>query len=72
LTIAPWLIRNSLLHHKLTGIELDGYNLYLGYHPKGNGSIVWSTWIAYESSMMARDKVALRKPLICDEEANYE
>ena len=42
LTIAPWIIRNSLLHHKLTGIETSmGYNLYLGYHPKGNGSFVF-------------------------------
>ena len=42
LTIAPWVIRNSLLHHKLTGIETSmGYNLYLGYHPKGNGSFVF-------------------------------
>lgn len=39
LTIAPWVIRNSLLHQKLTGIETSmGYNLYLGYHPQGNGS----------------------------------
>ncbi len=42
LTILPWVIRNSLLHHKLTGIETSmGYNLYLGYHPKGNGSFVF-------------------------------
>jgi hypothetical protein len=42
LTITPWMIRNSLLHHKLTGIETSmGYNLYLGYHPKGNGSFVF-------------------------------
>jgi len=42
LTIAPWIIRNSLLHHKLTGIETSmGYNLYLGYHPQGNGSFVF-------------------------------
>jgi hypothetical protein len=42
LVIAPWVIRNSLLHHKLTGIETSmGYNLYLGYHPKGNGSFVF-------------------------------
>jgi len=42
LTIAPWTIRNSLLHHKLTGIETSmGYNLYLGYHPQGNGSFVF-------------------------------
>jgi len=42
LTITPWIIRNSLLHHKLTGIETSmGYNLYLGYHPEGNGSFVF-------------------------------
>jgi len=42
LTVAPWIIRNSLLHHKLTGIETSmGYNLYLGYHPQGNGSFVF-------------------------------
>jgi len=42
LTIAPWILRNSALHHKLTGIETSmGYNLYLGYHPQGNGSFVF-------------------------------
>jgi 4-amino-4-deoxy-L-arabinose transferase-like glycosyltransferase len=42
LTITPWVIRNSLLHRNLTGIETSmGYNLYLGYHPKGNGSFVF-------------------------------
>ena len=42
LVIAPWIIRNSLLHGKLTGIETSmGYNLYLGYHPQGNGSFVF-------------------------------
>ena len=42
LTITPWIIRNSLLHHKLTGIETSmGYNLYLGYYPTGNGSFVF-------------------------------
>ncbi|HEX9839942.1 MAG TPA: hypothetical protein VGA72_11370, partial [Anaerolineales bacterium] len=41
-TISPWVIRNSLLHHKLAGIETSmGYNLYLGYHPQGNGSFVF-------------------------------
>lgn len=39
LLIGPWTIRNSLLHNKLTGIESSmGYNLYVGYHPDGNGS----------------------------------
>ena len=42
LVIAPWIIRNSSLHQKLTGIETSmGYNLYLGYHPQGNGSFVF-------------------------------
>ncbi len=42
LVLTPWIIRNSLLHHKLTGIETSmGYNLYLGYHPQGNGSFVF-------------------------------
>lgn len=42
LTILPWIARNSMLHHKLTGVETSmGYNLYLGYHPKGNGSFVF-------------------------------
>lgn len=42
LTISPWIVRNSLLHHKPTGIETSmGYNLYLGYHPQGNGSFVF-------------------------------
>jgi hypothetical protein len=42
LVISPWVIRNSLLHQKLTGIETSmGYNLYLGYHPQGNGSFVF-------------------------------
>jgi len=42
LTITPWVIRNSLLHNKLTGIETSmGYNLHLGYHPQGNGSFMF-------------------------------
>jgi hypothetical protein len=42
LTITPWMIRNTLLHQKLTTIETSmGYNLYLGYHPQGNGSFVF-------------------------------
>lgn len=41
-TIAPWMVRNSLLHNQITGIETSmGYNLYLGYHPDGNGSFVF-------------------------------
>lgn len=40
--VTPWIVRNSLLHGKLTGVETSmGYNLYLGYHPQGNGSFVF-------------------------------
>lgn len=40
--VSPWVARNSLLHGKLTGIETSmGYNLYLGYHPDGNGSFTF-------------------------------
>ncbi len=42
MVVAPWVIRNSLLHHKLTGVETSmGYNLYLGYHPQGTGSFIF-------------------------------
>lgn len=39
LVISPWVVRNSLLHGRLTGIETNlGYNLYLGYHPESTGA----------------------------------
>jgi len=42
LFITPWVVRNSILHHRLTGIESSlGYNLYIGYHPAGNGSFLF-------------------------------
>jgi len=35
----PWMVRNTLLHHKLTGIESAlGYDLYVGYHPESTGT----------------------------------
>jgi hypothetical protein len=37
--VLPWVIRNSLLDHRLTGIENSlGYQLYVGYHPAGTGT----------------------------------
>lgn len=40
--LAPWVVRNSLLHHKWSGIESSlGYNLYVGYHPQSNGSFTF-------------------------------
>jgi hypothetical protein len=42
LTITPWVVRNSLLHGKLAGIETSmGYNLYVGYHPESSGTFTF-------------------------------
>ena len=42
LSIAPWVIRNSLLYGRLTGIETSlGYNLYVGYHPQSTGTFTF-------------------------------
>lgn len=66
LTIAPWIIRNSLLHNKLTGIETSmGYNLYLGYHPQGNGSFIFGPSLDLLTIMddAERDEVGARLAL---------
>jgi hypothetical protein len=66
LTIAPWVIRNSLLHHKLTGIETSmGYNLYLGYYPQGNGSFVFGPSLDLLTILddAERDKVGTQKAI---------
>jgi len=42
LTVLPWVVRNSLLYGKLTGIETSlGYNLYVGYHPESTGTFTF-------------------------------
>ncbi|RJP53381.1 MAG: hypothetical protein C4557_04775 [Anaerolineaceae bacterium] len=64
--VFPWVIRNSLLHHKLTGIETSmGYNLYLGYHPEGNGSFIFGPSLDLLTIMddAERDKVGTQKAL---------
>ena len=66
LTVSPWIIRNSLLHHKLTGIETSmGYNLYLGYHPKGNGSFVFGPSLDLLTILddAERDKIGTQKAI---------
>lgn len=66
LLISPWMIRNSLLHHRLTGIETSmGYNLYLGYHPQGNGSFVFGPSMDLLTIMddAERDKIGMQKAL---------
>ena len=66
LMITPWVIRNSLLHGKVTGIETSmGYNLYLGYHPKGNGSFVFGPSLDLLSILddAERDRVGTQKAI---------
>jgi len=39
LVTLPWMIRNSIMHRQLTGIESAlGYDLYVGYHPESSGT----------------------------------
>jgi 4-amino-4-deoxy-L-arabinose transferase-like glycosyltransferase len=64
--ISPWIIRNSLLHQKITGIETSmGYNLYLGYHPEGNGSFIFGPSLDLLTILddAGRDKVGTQKAL---------
>lgn len=64
LVIAPWVIRNSLLHRKLTGIETSmGYNLYLGYHPQGDGSFIFGPSLDLLTIMddAERDQAGIQK-----------
>jgi hypothetical protein len=66
LTIAPWFVRNSLLHNKLTGIETSmGYNLYLGYYPQGNGSFVFGPSLDLLTILddAERDRVGTQKAI---------
>lgn len=66
LVTTPWIIRNSLLHGKLTGIETSmGYNLYLGYHPLGNGSFVFGPSLDLLTIMddSERDEIGTQKAL---------
>jgi hypothetical protein len=66
LLISPWILRNSLLHQKLTGIETSmGYNLYLGYHPQGNGSFVFGPSLDLLTILddAERDRIGTEKAL---------
>ena len=65
-TIAPWVIRNSLLSHKLTGIESSmGYNLYVGYHPQSTGTFIFGPSLDLLSILddQARDTIGTQKAL---------
>jgi hypothetical protein len=64
--LLPWMVRNSLLHHRIAGIESSmGYNLYLGYHPQGNGSFVFGPSLDLVPYLddMERDQLGSQKAL---------
>jgi hypothetical protein len=66
LVSAPWILRNSLLHHKLTGVETSmGYNLYLGYQPNGDGSFVFGPSLDLLTILddAERDKIGTEKAI---------
>lgn len=65
-TIAPWIMRNSLVSGRLTGIETSmGYNLYLGYHPESTGTFTFGPSLDLLSILddRVRDQVGTQRAL---------
>jgi hypothetical protein len=62
----PWILRNSLLNHRMTGIESAlGYDLYVGYHPKSTGTFQYGIsldLIPYLDDGM-RDEIGQKKAI---------
>jgi hypothetical protein len=66
LVTLPWMARNTLLFHRLTGIESElGYNLYLGYHPDGTGTFQYPQSLDLMSMLDdgQRDEIGRQKAL---------
>jgi hypothetical protein len=66
ITISPWIIRNSLIAHKLTGIESSmGYNLYVGYHPQSTGTFIFGPSLDLLSILndQTRDEIGTQKAM---------
>lgn len=66
LTISPWVVRNSLLNGRLSGIETAlGYQLYVGHHPDGNGTFLFgpSLDLLTIADDNTRDRVGTEKAL---------
>lgn len=64
--VAPWVIRNSLLYGRFTGIETAiGYDLYLGYHPQGTGTFQYPQSLDLMTMVndYARDQVGIQRAL---------
>ncbi len=65
-TTAPWVIRNSLISHHLTGIETSlGYNLYVGYHPQSTGTFTFGPSLDLLSILddRTRDEIGTQKAI---------
>lgn len=65
-TITPWIVRNSLLTHRLTGIETSlGYNLYVGYHPQSTGTFTFGPSLDLLSIIndQARDAIGTQRAI---------
>ena len=66
ITISPWIIRNSLIAHKVTGIETSmGYNLYVGYYPSSTGTFTFGPSLDLLSILddQVRDELGTRRAL---------
>ena len=66
LVVAPWIIRNSLLSGRLTGIETSmGYNLYVGYHPQSTGTFTFGPSLDLMSILddAERDRVGTQQAI---------
>ncbi|HEY2981355.1 MAG TPA: hypothetical protein VGJ22_09265 [Anaerolineales bacterium] len=65
-TILPWVIRNSLMYGKLTGIENSlGYNLYVGYHPLSSGTFTFGPSLDLVPILddSVRDRIGIEKAI---------
>jgi hypothetical protein len=63
-TIVPWVIRNSIVSGRLTGVETSmGYNLYLGYHPSSTGTFAFGPSLDLLSILddQEREQVAIER-----------
>jgi hypothetical protein len=63
-TVLPWMVRNTLLYQRPTGIETAlGYDLYVSYHPQSSGTFQYPQSIDLLTIVddMQREKIGLEK-----------
>ncbi len=66
LVVMPWIVRNSIVSGRVTGIETAlGYDLYLGYNPNGTGTFQYpqSLDLMTIASDTRRDMVGIQNAL---------